>query len=190
MSTLSHTAAIFCLVLASACVTQVGGGEQIDEEDTGDRSDIAGVDAGPPPDAAPPAFDGACGEADSDAHISTSDGTCYEYFFNGASWTGAQSKCAALGGELATIGDDGTNGILASLVPTAFPTAWIGGTDEASEGSWSWGGTAMSFTNWRSGEPNNGGGGAAENCLMIESNLGGTWDDRPCATTTSYICQR
>jgi hypothetical protein len=190
MSTLSHTIAIASLVLASACVTQVGGGVADESDDMDERSDVAGVDAGPPPDAAPPTFQGACGEADSDAHITTNDGTCYEYFFQGANWDGAQLKCQLLGGELATIGDAATNGILSSLVPSAFPTAWLGGTDEGSEGSWSWDGASMSYTNWRSGEPNNGSGGVAENCLIIESNLGGSWDDQSCAGTKSYICQR
>ncbi len=190
MSTLSHTLAIASLVLASACVTQVGGGEGVEIDDTDDRSDVAGVDAGPPPDAAPPAFEGACGEADSDAHITTNDGTCYEYFFQGSTWDGSQLKCQLLGGELATIGDTAINGILSSLVPSAFPTAWLGGTDEGSEGSWSLDGSSMSFTNWRAGEPNNGAGGATENCLIIESNLGGSWDDQPCSSINSYICQR
>ena len=190
MSTLSHTIAIASLVLASACVTQVGGGVADESDDMDERSDVAGVDAGPPPDAAPPTFQCACGEADSDAHITTNDGTCYEYFFQGANWDGAQLKCQLLGGELATIGDAATNGILSSLVPSAFPTAWLGGTDEGSEGSWSWDGASMSYTNWRSGEPNNGSGGVAENCLIIESNLGGSWDDQSCAGTKSYICQR
>lgn len=190
MSTFTHTIAIASLVLASACVTQVGTGEGMDMEPTDDRSDVAGADAGPPPDAAPPAFQGACGEAESDAHILGGDGTCYEYFFQGSSWDGAQVKCQILGGELAVINDAATTGILSSLVPSAFPTAWLGGTDSGSEGTWSWDGAAMSYTNWRSGEPNNGSGGAAENCLIIESNLGGTWDDQSCNAIKSYICQR
>jgi hypothetical protein len=190
MSTLSHTIAIASLVLASACVTQVGSGDSLDTDQPDDRSDVAGVDAGPPPDAAPPAFQGACGEAQSDADFTAGDGTCYEYFFQGSSWDGAQTKCEILGGQLAIINDDVTNGILSSLVPSAFPTAWIGGTDTGSEGTWTWDGAPMSFTKWRSGEPNNGAGNGAENCLIIESNLGGSWDDQPCTAIKSYICQR
>ena len=189
MSTLSHTIAIAFLVLASACVTQVGSGEFEDMDETDDRSDVAGVDAGAPvEEEPPPAFEGACGEADSDAHITTNDGTCYEYFFQGSDFDGAKVKCQLLGGQLATIEDAATNGILSSLVPSAFPTAWLGGSDEASEGTWTWDGAAMSYTNWRSGEPNNSGG--SENCLIIESNLGGSWDDQPCSAINSYICQR
>ncbi len=143
------------------------------------------VDAAPPADAFAP-FEGPCGEGD--AFFETNDGTCFEYFFETASWAGARLQCQFLSGDLARIDDSATNGILSSLVPSAFPEAWLLGTDASSEGSWNWDGQAMTYTNWRSGEPNNGNG--VENCLMLMSNQGGTWDDRNCNEQLGYICQR
>ena len=93
--------------------------------------------------------------------------------------------------ELARVDDDLTNGLLASFIPTAFPDVWLLGTDAQSEGLWTWGGTeALTFAKWRTGEPNNGGGGTPENCMIMQSNQGGVWDDRPCTQQLSYLCQR
>jgi hypothetical protein len=175
------------LLLASACTTQVGGMDSYGDMNE-DREDRVSPDAAPAPDALI-VNAGPCGEEGSDADFTSTDGTCYEYFFQGSTWAGAKLKCEILGGELATINDEVANGILASLVPTAFPTAWLGGTDESTEGTWTWDGVGMTYTNWRAGEPNNG-NGSGENCMIIESDRGGTWDDRPCSDTTSYICQR
>ena len=190
MSFLSHFAA-FATVAVAACTTQVGsppGSDVFDGPDGGEKADFSSADAGSPADAQPP-FDGPCGEGD--ASFETGDGICFEYFFETTSWDGARAKCQLLGGDLARIDDLATNGILASLVPSAFPNAWLRGTDAGSEGAWSWAGEAMSFTSWRAGEPNNGGGGAAqENCLVIEANKGGSWDDRTCLELNNYLCQR
>ncbi len=182
MSVLSQS--LTCLLLlGSACTTQIGTGP---ESDLGDeRSDVIHPDAAPRPDATP-VFDGPCGEGD--AFFETDDGICFEYFFATSSWAGAQVKCQLLGGDLARIDDAATNGILASLVPSAFPEAWLLATDTGSEGTWTWDGEPMSYTNWRAGEPNNGNG--VENCMLIESNNGGAWDDRNCNDLKSYICQR
>ncbi|MCP4444664.1 MAG: C-type lectin domain-containing protein [Myxococcales bacterium] len=176
------------LLLGAACTTQVGGpGGESDIGDIEDLSDAVSAEAGatPAPDALVP-FEGPCGEGD--ASFETGDGICFEYFFEDSSWAGARLKCQILGGDLARIDDAGTNGILASLVPTAFPEAWLLGSDTASEGVWTWDGEPMSYQNWRAGEPNNGSG--VENCLQVLSDQGGTWDDRNCNDLTSYICQR
>lgn len=189
MSFVSHLVALGSLALL-ACTTQVGSLEdnQFQGADAGEKADFSSHDAGAPADALPP-FDGPCGEGD--ASFETGDGVCFEYFFEIANWADARSECALLGGDLASPNDLATNGILASLVPSAFPNAWLLGTDAGSEGTWSWAGQAMSFTNFRAGEPSNGGGGAAqENCLVIEANTGGKWDDRTCLELNSYICQR
>jgi len=153
--------------------------------DAGDNN-VVGADAGPRPDAKP-SFTGPC---EGDAQFVATDGTCYEYFFQGGDWDAARVKCQLRGGDLAIIEDDIRNGVLASLVPTAFPNVWLRGTDAETEGSWTWAGEAMTFTKWRSGEPNNGAGNGNENCMILESNLGGSWDDRSCSDINSYICQR
>ncbi len=189
MTLLPHITALAAMSLV-ACTTQVGGpgGDDFGGADAGERADFSAADAGAPADAQP-SFDGPCGEGD--ASFEDANGVCYEYFFATKDWAGARSACQQLGGDLARIDDLATNGILASLVPTAFPNAWLRGTDALSEGAWNWAGEQMSYQNWRAGEPNNGGGGAAqENCMIIESNKGGSWDDRTCLELNSYLCQR
>lgn len=191
MSNSSYILAIAAsALLFSACTTQVGGDDDSSGNSINDRTRPEGPDAGPPPDAEIK-FDGPCGESGSDAHFVAQDGTCYEYFFQGAAWTGARVQCQSLSGDLAYINDEVTNGLLASLIPSSFPVAWLLGTDNEVEGTWTWAGDAMSYTNWRAGEPNNGGGAVVgENCLVMESDKGGVWDDRKCSELTSYICQR
>jgi len=186
MSSLVTKSLAALLLLGAACTTQVGGpGGMSADMDPEDRADLGLPDAAPQPDAQPP-FDGPCGEGD--ASFETQDGICFEYFFESSSWAGARLKCQFLGGDLARVDDAGTNGILASLVPTAFPEAWLLGTDTATEGVWTWDGEPMSYGNWRPGEPNNGNG--VENCLTLVSDQGGVWDDRNCNDLKSYICQR
>ncbi len=184
MSSLVPKALASLLLLGVGCTTQVGTpeGGLDDKEDSGD---LTGVDAAPPADAFAP-FDGPCGEGD--AFFETSDGICFEYFFESSSWAGARLKCQFLSGDLARVDDSATNGILASLVPSAFPEAWLLGSDTASEGVWTWDAEPMTYTNWRAGEPNNGNG--VENCLALISNQGGAWDDNNCNDLKSYICQR
>jgi hypothetical protein len=190
MSRLLSTAVLTSIVLASACTTIVppsGGEPSVDAG--GQRADELGEtpDAGPAPDATP-VFD-SCEQGD--ANFEAADGTCYMYFFQSSDWAGARARCNLVGGDLARIDDDVTNGILASLVPTAFPEVWLLGTDEQTEGLWTWGGSdPLSFAKWRSGEPNNGNGGPAENCMIMQSNQGGAWDDRACNEQFSYLCQR
>ncbi|MAY87319.1 MAG: hypothetical protein CML02_11455 [Pseudooceanicola sp.] len=57
---------------------------------------------------------------------------------------------------------DGVNNAFATSSPShggTYVTAWIGGHDKNTEGSFEWtSGEAFSYTNWSSGEPNNYGG--------------------------------
>ena len=69
------------------------------------------------------------------------------------SWSNANAACLAAGMELASVHSDEENALLATAA--AGNTAWICGTDAASEGTWVWSpsGTPLSYTNWWSGEP-------------------------------------
>ncbi|WP_217650480.1 S8 family serine peptidase [Spirulina major] len=74
------------------------------------------------------------------------------------SWHGAQAQAEALGGNLVTINDQAESDWLVNTFRDT--TFWLGMTDSefygASEGSFQWvNGEAVSFSNWRSGEPNN-----------------------------------
>ena len=59
-------------------------------------------------------------------------------------------------------------------------------------------GTPLGYSNWHTGEPNNGGSGATyqEDCTIIAgARVGAQWDDRPCdasevpnSGTFAYLC--
>lgn len=177
---------ILTSLLAPACTTQVGSDYVASVDGGSTKADTVLADAATEPDATPVVtVTGPCEEGD--ANIESS-GVCYQYFFSATTWESARTRCKQVGADLARVDDIVTNGILASLVPNAYPEAWLRGTDAGAEGTWTWAGETMAYTNWRSGEPNNANGN--ENCMIIEATNGGTWDDRSCSGSLGYVCQR
>ncbi len=122
-------------------------------------------------------------------------GQCFVLFPGPKTRADAEIDCVTIGGHLATVKTAATNAIVASLI-SATPSAFLGGTDTATEGAFVWpDGTAVTYTNWRTGEPNNGnGGGYEEDCIVAQGLLAGVWDDRPCAPPPlgagayAYVC--
>lgn len=124
--------------------------------------------------------------------------TAVEYlYFNGHSfcyiptamtWHEAKAYCESLGGHLATSTSAEKNTFLANL--TGGDMAWLGGTDENSEGTWEWiTGENWDYTNWYSGEPSNSNNN--EHYLTINFNATVKWNDCN-ATATSvpgFICE-
>lgn len=149
-----------------------------------------------PPDA--PSIDAAVDAAPcagGDARVRDPDtGTCYVYVATPATWAEASLACQALGGTLAVPTSAEEAGLVAALptTPETLPDVWLGASDQADEGVWRWvTAEAMVFTNWRLGEPNNGGdSGVPEHCMIVEADNGGTWDDRPCGVSYPYLCER
>lgn len=97
--------------------------------------------------------------------------------------------CVSMGGHLASIHDSATQNF---LVSTAFGIVsgewWIGGSDEAFEGHFSWTDhTPFDVVFWDDGEPNNAGGN--ENCVHLASWANGRWNDIPCEPALPYVCQ-
>lgn len=77
-------------------------------------------------------------------------------------WLDAKNEAINAGGYLAVINDSVENLYLASQL--SANNAWIGLTDEVAEGTFAWiNGDPVNFTNWRSGQPDNG-GGAGNGC--------------------------
>jgi hypothetical protein len=77
-------------------------------------------------------------------------------------WSNANTAANALGNgwHLATITSAAENAFVASLLPTSLPDRshfWLGGTDAAVEGVWTWvtGEAFVYTTGWWGGEPNN-----------------------------------
>ena len=153
----------------------------------------------------PGALDDDCDGIDDDCDgVADQDGDCNctwdsyagsDYLFcqGPADWAAGEATCVAFGGHLVTIDDAGEDGWAASTaIGLGFTAggyvAWIGLQDGGTN-TFSWiGGTPLSYTNWRYGEPNNGGGGGQpEDCAAISEEL--TWNDLPCAETRAFICQ-
>lgn len=128
-----------------------------------------------------------------DARVRDPDtGVCYLYVNTPATWEDAAAACAQLGGTLAVPTSAGEDARIAALptMPATLPDVWIGGSDALVEGEWRWiTGEMMVYTNWRLGEPNDGAGEFPEDCMLIEADNGGTWDDRPCGAAYPYLCE-
>ena len=116
-------------------------------------------------------------------------GDTYLYCTSGLAWTDAEASCASYGYHLLTI-DDRAENIWNDNTADAYSTGkwWMGLNDRASEGTWVWSdGTPLSYTNWHSGEPNDGGGN--EDCGQLNRFTDETWNDEPCTSAFAYICE-
>ncbi|MFT3696090.1 MAG: C-type lectin domain-containing protein [Kofleriaceae bacterium] len=133
-----------------------------------------------------------------DAHMADSDGNCFQFFTAKKIFADAKTACDAAGAHLAKLENKAQNDIVAAL--SVGVDSFIGATDAVTEGTFLWeDGTPLTYKNFHTGEPNNGGsGGYQEDCLvMAGARAGGTdWDDRPCTTglaanagSYAYTCE-
>lgn len=132
--------------------------------------------------------------------VDSSTGSCFVYFTGPLTYVEATAACTQFGARMAVIKSAPSNAAVTSLI--GLTDAFVGADDRTLENTYRWLGSASDpvsggYTNWRSGEPNNGGGGGVEeDCMIIEGDQGGTWDDRPCdgsqvmtAGRYAYVCQ-
>ncbi len=90
-----------------------------------------------------------------------------------SSWTDANAEATALGGYLVSIQNGAENQWLLEHF-AGIGQGWIGFTDNGHEGSFTWtNGQPVTFTNFKSGEPN---GGGSENFVQIYLDSG-QWND-------------
>ncbi|KAJ8307525.1 hypothetical protein KUTeg_015609 [Tegillarca granosa] len=70
---------------------------------------------------------------------------------------------------------------------------WIGGTDIAVEGEWTWSysGQRFGFTDWNPGEPSNYGAfKMTEECAELKHSLSYHWNDENCSVKkNNFICE-
>jgi hypothetical protein len=170
------------------------------------------VDAGPDappgtpdaaPDAALPDATPFCAGVD---QILNTDGHCYTLVRTNRMWVDAAAECGSRGPttHLAQVTSAVENSLVTALGNSGgVGLAWLGGTDGQTEGDWRWVNDGrsfppapspfFSFANWNGGEPNNGNGTGAENCLTIQlsttSSTRGGWDDRVCGNLRFYVCE-
>ena len=122
------------------------------------------------------------------AHVTDANGSCFVFFLGPKAQAGAAADCAAIGGHLAAITSAETNALVTTILSNK--NTFIGATDAVTEGAFVWhDANPLTYTNWRTGEPNNGGGSAQEQCAIILGAENGKWDDRPCGNSYAYLCQ-
>ncbi|KAG2468038.1 MBL protein, partial [Polypterus senegalus] len=93
--------------------------------------------------------------------------------------------CKEASGEIAMPANEGENAALMKLVPSSG-AAYLGLNDRVTEGKFEdVSGNDVTFTKWKSGEPNNFYGN--EDCSVITSD--GTWNDITCSESNTIICQ-
>jgi hypothetical protein len=176
----------FLLALAACKATLGGGGDVQQDADVVDSR--SAVDA--PPDAR------VC--TGGDAAALAPDGSCLVHVKTAATYANAKVGCSALGmgAHLALL----QNAALDTFAETFIGSidTWIGANDLVTEGAFLWeDGTALAFTNWATGEPNNAGNAYQEDCAIIAGTRATKqWDDRPCDATEvaasgsfAYLCQ-
>lgn len=95
----------------------------------------------------------------------------------------AEDKCATSGGQLVIINSVEENNYVASLI--GGTDIWIGINDKDVEGVFKkkispTEEEVISYSNWNSGEPNNGYGGFEEDCVVMSKNINYQWNDIMC----------
>jgi hypothetical protein len=135
--------------------------------------------------------------AGGDAHMVGPNGECLVMFHTPKTYVEAKAACAAINAHLAYLKDAAIDSVAETFVGSA--NTFIGLTDIAVEGTFVWDdGTPLTYSNWHTGEPNNGGsGGYQEDCVIIAgARVGAQWDDRPCDPSQvptsgmfAYLCE-
>ena len=121
---------------------------------------------------------------------------CYYWNSQYLAWSPAEEFCNDRGGHLAAVTTHETTVFLLKLTKTKTTSEkfWIGGTDKATEGTWTWtDGSPMNYTNWAAGKPSETDKfWRQQDCLAVYF-ADGTWSDKVCEprfNTKQSVCSR
>lgn len=118
-----------------------------------------------------------------DVYYFATTGHYYKVYATTTTWASAKQAAAALGGYLSVVTSAAEHTFLRDTL--GVRSKWLGGTDEASEGTWVWiNGESWAYTAWTAGEPNNVGG---EHYLSYDA--GGGWNDLPANYNVGYVVE-
>jgi hypothetical protein len=95
--------------------------------------------------------------ADSDKIVNPVNGHSYQRIDVKMTWQQAKEKCESLDGHLATLTSQKEEQfVYKNLIEPVNQRVWLGGTDEAIEGTWQWiTGEAWEYMNWDQNQPDN-----------------------------------
>jgi hypothetical protein len=178
--------------LVQACSAPAGTAARSDDCDDGDAAQNPG------------AVEVCNGEDDDCSAVSDDGGVCpcdvehpsgdtlHPYLFcqSATDWATASLACQAVGYHLVTLSSSDENTWVDDTADTySTEKWWTGMNDLTTEGSWGWAdGSAVPYTNWSSGEPNDAGGD--EDCGQLNRfHPIPTWNDEPCSSPFRYICE-
>ncbi|XP_069136265.1 macrophage mannose receptor 1-like [Argopecten irradians] len=108
-------------------------------------------------------------------------------------WYEAKAFCTSIEAHLPIVESDGEHNYLRGLV--GHGDVWLDATEEFNHGVFKWSatGTAIRYTNWSPGEPNDY-LNQQEYCVEFGETYGWKWNDAPCyalrATIHQVICER
>ncbi|XP_041944958.1 macrophage mannose receptor 1-like isoform X1 [Alosa sapidissima] len=113
---------------------------------------------------------------------------CYKFYdmdyYEKKTWFQALDFCRSIGGDLISIHNHFDNFLTGGGYRF---DAWIGYSAQDPSVGYTWAdGTASSYTNWESGEPDN--KHNMENCAMTDM-LSMKWNDRSCEVKENFICE-
>ncbi len=136
--------------------------------------------------------DGVVDDSTCPCPVVVTDDRAWQTCLTPAEWADAEESCRQDSGwTLASLASP-TSQLQAELVLPPFSGGtpfWIGYNDRGVEDRFLWSdGSDPTYTNWRAGEPENGGGPYTnEDCTEIEWT--GEWDDQPCSDEQPYLCE-
>jgi hypothetical protein len=109
------------------------------------------------------------------------NGHSYKFITKKMPWKNAKKMAEDLGGYLVCITSQEEQEVISNLITinSKVQPTWIGLTDEEKEGEFRWvNGEKLNYTNWSSGNPNNGDDkGAKQNYVWLGFFDSSTWDD-------------
>ncbi|XP_076070873.1 perlucin-like protein [Mytilus galloprovincialis] len=113
---------------------------------------------------------------------------CYNFITTKLPWNEAEWACRKLGGYLVKVNDETENNWLKQQAIGVNDHIWLGAAD-FTEGDWIWvvDFSNVTYTDWRSGQPSNWGG--KEDCMHLDKPFRYEWNDAPCSSHMSYICE-
>merc|ERR1712198_114392 len=118
------------------------------------------------------------------------EGSCYMTAPDVTNWYEAQVYCWDKGGYIAEVTDEAEYSLLKQYFLQSDTSYWIGLTDEAEEGTWRWAESHKlpTWTNWSSGNPDNGHGN--EDCVYMWKERDHQWNDDGCNDKQAHgLCE-